>query len=157
MVNCSRRILATVWTLCGLHIDIYFDIYIDTYLTHAITVLYCTAHILSSSYTLDVSFYKYILIYILQAHLLEPLITPVGGVLRHVILPVRTPRDSCPHTGHQMSQGRKKNVARPGLEPRVSRLPCEHSTTELSSHTIDRLHMDMYIHIYVMYLAVNWE
>ena len=25
-----------------------------------------------------------------------------------------------------MSQARKKNVARPGLEPRVSRLPCEH-------------------------------
>ena len=39
-----------------------------------------------------------------------------------------------------MSQGRKKNVVRPGLEPRVSRLPCEHSTTELPSHTIDRLH-----------------
>ena len=39
-----------------------------------------------------------------------------------------------------MSQGRKKNVARPGLEPRVSRLPCEHSTTELPSHSIDRLH-----------------
>ena len=43
--------MATVWTLCGLHIDIYFDIYIDTYLTHSITVLYCTAHILSFSYT----------------------------------------------------------------------------------------------------------
>ena len=41
---------------------------------------------------------------------------------------------------NQMSQGRKKNVARPGLEPRVSRLPCEHSTTELPSHSIDRLH-----------------
>ena len=27
----------------------------------------------------------------------------------------------------QMSQTRKKNVVRPGLEPRVSRLPCEHS------------------------------
>ena len=26
-----------------------------------------------------------------------------------------------------MSQGWKKNVARPGLEPRVSRLPFEHS------------------------------
>ena len=26
-----------------------------------------------------------------------------------------------------MSQARKKNVARPGLQPRVSRLPCEHS------------------------------
>ena len=39
----------------------------------------------------------------------------------------------------KMSQGRKKNVARPGLEPRVSRLPCEHSITELPSHSIDRL------------------
>ena len=38
------------------------------------------------------------------------------------------------HTGHQMSQGRENNVARPELEPRVSRLPCKHSTTELSSH-----------------------
>ena len=44
-----------------------------------------------------------------------------------------------PTLSHQMSQGRKKNVARPGLEPRVSRLPCEHSTTELPSHSIDRL------------------
>ena len=26
------------------------------------------------------------------------------------------------------------NVARPGLEPRVSRLQCEHSTTELPNH-----------------------
>ena len=26
-----------------------------------------------------------------------------------------------------MSQAGKKNVTRPGLEPRVSRLPCEHS------------------------------
>ena len=26
-----------------------------------------------------------------------------------------------------MSQARKKNVTRPGLEPRISRLPCEHS------------------------------
>ena len=32
-----------------------------------------------------------------------------------------------PHTGHQMSQGRKKHMARPGLEPRTSRRPCEHS------------------------------
>ena len=32
-----------------------------------------------------------------------------------------------PHTGHQMSQARKKNVARPGLEPRVFRLPCKHA------------------------------
>ena len=39
-----------------------------------------------------------------------------------------------------LSQGRKKNVARSGLEPRVSRLPCEHSTTKLPSHSIDRLH-----------------
>ena len=31
-------------------------------------------------------------------------------------------------------------MARLGLEPRVSRLTCEHSTTELPSHTIDRLH-----------------
>ena len=31
------------------------------------------------------------------------------------------------HTGHQMSQGRKKHMARPGLEPRTSRIPCEHS------------------------------
>ena len=45
-----------------------------------------------------------------------------------------------PTLSHQMSQGRKKNVARPELEPRVSRLPCEHSTTELPSHSIDRLH-----------------
>ena len=28
---------------------------------------------------------------------------------------------------HQMSQGRKKHIARPGLEPRTSRIPCEHS------------------------------
>ena len=41
---------------------------------------------------------------------------------------------------HLMLQGRKKNVARPGLEHRVSRLPCEHSTIEVPSHTIDRLH-----------------
>ena len=34
-----------------------------------------------------------------------------------------------------VSQGRKKNVARQGLEPRVFRLPCVHSTTELPSHT----------------------
>ena len=27
-----------------------------------------------------------------------------------------------------MSQGRKKNMARPGLEPRTSRIPCEHSS-----------------------------
>ena len=47
------------------------------------------------------------------------------------------------HTGHQISQGRKKNVARPGLEPRVSRLPCEHYTTELPSHSIDRLHLNV--------------
>ena len=46
-----------------------------------------------------------------------------------------------PTLSHQMSQGRKKNVARPGLELRVSRLPCEHSTTELPSHSIDRLHI----------------
>ena len=32
------------------------------------------------------------------------------------------------HTlSHQMSQGRKKHMARPGLEPRTSRIPCEHS------------------------------
>ena len=37
-----------------------------------------------------------------------------------------------------MSQGWKKNVARPGHKPRVSRLPCEHSTTELPNHTIDQ-------------------
>ena len=36
--------------------------------------------------------------------------------------------------------GAKKNVARPRLEPRVSRLPCEHSTTELPSYAIDRIH-----------------
>ena len=47
-----------------------------------------------------------------------------------------------------MSQGRKKNVARLGLEPRVSQLPCEHSTTELPSHTIDQLHFPpAYSHI----------
>ena len=28
---------------------------------------------------------------------------------------------------HQMSQGRKKHMARPGLEPRTSLIPCEHS------------------------------
>ena len=39
-----------------------------------------------------------------------------------------------------MSKWRKKNVALVGLEPRVSRLPCEHSTTEPPSHTINRLH-----------------
>ena len=56
-----------------------------------------------------------------------------------------------PHTGHQMSQGRKKNVARPGLEPRVYRLPCEHSTTELPSHSIDRLHHDRTaIHMHIV-------
>ena len=44
-----------------------------------------------------------------------------------------------PTQTHQMSQGRKKNVARPGLEPRVFGLPCEHSTTELPSHMIDQL------------------
>ena len=77
--------MATVWTLCGLHIDIYFDIYIDTYFTLSITLLYCTATFCHSHYTLDISFIKYILIYILQARLLEPLITPVGGVLRHII------------------------------------------------------------------------
>ena len=27
----------------------------------------------------------------------------------------------------QMSQGRKKHMAQPGLEPRTSRIPCEHS------------------------------
>ena len=54
--------------------------------------------------------------------------------------PLDRPVTFFPHTSHQMSQGRKKNVARPGLEPRVSRLPCEHSTTELPSHSIDRLH-----------------
>ena len=37
-------------------------------------------------------------------------------------------------TATGMSKGRKKNVARSGLQPRVSRLPCEHFTTELSSH-----------------------
>ena len=31
------------------------------------------------------------------------------------------------HTGHQMSQGRKYHKVRPGLEPRTSRIPCEHS------------------------------
>ena len=49
---------------------------------------------------------------------------------------------------NQMSQGRKKNVARPGHEPRVSRLPCEHSTTELPSQTIDRLR-----NTFVMYVS----
>ena len=37
------------------------------------------------------------------------------------------------HTEPQMSQERKKHTARPGLEPRTSRIPCEHSdywTTE---------------------------
>ena len=31
------------------------------------------------------------------------------------------------YVGRQMSQGRKKHMARPGLEPRTSRIPCEHS------------------------------
>ena len=44
-----------------------------------------------------------------------------------------------------MSQGRKKNLVRPGLEPRVSRLPWEHSTTELPSHSIDRLHFPFFL------------
>ena len=34
-------------------------------------------------------------------------------------------------------------MVRPGLEPRVSRLPCEHSTTELPNHMIDRLHFPL--------------
>ena len=38
-----------------------------------------------------------------------------------------------------LSQELKKNVARPGLEPTASRLPCEY-TTELQSHTINQLH-----------------
>ena len=42
------------------------------------------------------------------------------------------------HNGHHMLQGQKTNVARPELEPRVSRLPREHSNTELPSHMIDR-------------------
>ena len=33
-----------------------------------------------------------------------------------------------PTLSHQMLQGRKKNMARPGLEPRTSRTPCEHSS-----------------------------
>ena len=33
-----------------------------------------------------------------------------------------------PTLSHQMSQGRKKHMARPGLEPRTSRIPCEHSS-----------------------------
>ena len=41
-----------------------------------------------------------------------------------------------------MSQGRKQHMARPGLEHRVACLLCEHSTTELPSHTIDRLYDD---------------
>ena len=40
------------------------------------------------------------------------------------------------HTGHQMSLGRKKHMARPGLEPRTSRIPYT-LTTELPSHTVD--------------------
>ena len=31
------------------------------------------------------------------------------------------------HTGHQMSQGRKKHMAQLELEPRTSHRPCEHS------------------------------
>ena len=34
-------------------------------------------------------------------------------------------------------------VRRPGLDPRVSRLPCEHSIAELRSHFVDRIHMYM--------------
>ena len=44
------------------------------------------------------------------------------------------------HCSHRMSQGRKMNVARSGIEPRVSCLPREHSTTKLPSYTIDWLH-----------------
>ena len=54
-----------------------------------------------------------------------------------------------------MSQGRKKNVARPGLEPRASRLSCEHSTTELPSHSIDRLHSHGFIYVDRNATAVN--
>ena len=32
-----------------------------------------------------------------------------------------------PTLSHQMSQGRKRHMARPGLEPRTSRKPCEYS------------------------------
>ena len=41
---------------------------------------------------------------------------------------------------HQQSQKRRKNVAWPERESRTSRLPCEHFTTELSSHLVDLLH-----------------
>ena len=36
-----------------------------------------------------------------------------------------------PTLSHEMPQGLKKNVARSGLEPRVSRLPCEHRTVKV--------------------------
>ena len=58
-----------------------------------------------------------------------------------------------PALSHQMSQGRKNNVTRPGLEPRVSRLPCEHSTTELPSHSIDRLHLGVTVYLGCYILA----
>ena len=44
-----------------------------------------------------------------------------------VFVDYRVSDESWSHTGHQMSQGRKKHMARPGLEPRTSRIPCEHS------------------------------
>ena len=42
-----------------------------------------------------------------------------------------------------LSHGRKKIVARPGLEPRAIRLPCEHSATELASHLVVLLHITL--------------
>ena len=35
--------------------------------------------------------------------------------------------EHAPTLSHQMSQGRKKHMAIPGLKPRTSRIPCEHS------------------------------
>ena len=118
--------MATVWTLCGLHIDIYF------YISHTLHIplrcciaqhIFCHRHIHWTFHSI-----KYILIYILQARLLEPLITPVGGVLRHVIYPVRTPRDSCPtilvaSVGHQpltFSSDKQKKVQ--DLENKLDRV-----------------------------------
>ena len=41
------------------------------------------------------------------------------------------------HTGHQMPQRRKKHMPRPGLEPRTSRRPWEHSDHWATRSTCD--------------------
>ena len=45
-----------------------------------------------------------------------------GGTTKHALFDARYPSRE-PTLSHQMSQGRKKIVARPGLEPRASRYP----------------------------------